>query len=131
MTSLPSDHTLTRLLADAVEAGGFQLGVVSTDQGLVLASVGDTEEFRTVLGALTGIFDDVVARVRRDAGLLEVDEVAVRDRTFGRLVVRPAGHHDGLRIFIVVSVPRGTAWRRVTNRLCRDVAEALALRAIA
>lgn len=122
------EHRLSQVLADAVEEGSFDVGVVATDQGLVLASTGGSDEIRDVLGALTGVFDDVVSRVRRDAGLLAVDEVAVRDRTFGRIVVRPAGQHDDLRIFVVVRVPRGLPWRRVTNRLCKEVEEELAQR---
>jgi hypothetical protein len=71
------------------------------------------------------MFDDVVARSRAHLGFDQVDEVSVRDPVLGRLVVRPLHHGGTERMFLVVRVPRGGRWRRVTNRLCRELGDTL------
>ncbi|MCB9681760.1 MAG: roadblock/LC7 domain-containing protein [Alphaproteobacteria bacterium] len=115
--------TLAALLADAQQEGDFAHCVVSTQQGLPVTSVGRRPELVDVVSALTALFDDVVTRAERDAGLSGIDEVTLRDGDRGRLVVRPLGELDGTRLFLVVDVPPDRTWRRVTNKLCRAIAD--------
>ncbi|MCA9569016.1 MAG: hypothetical protein KC656_14300 [Myxococcales bacterium] len=113
---------LQGLLVEAHDEGGFVLSVLSTQQGLPVASVGHRPDLVDTLAALTALFDDVVVRAQRDVGLARVDEVALRDEDRGSVVVRPICEVDGTRLFLVVEVPARRPWRRVTNRLCRAIA---------
>lgn len=111
---------LDRAIADS----DFEMVFVSTHQGLTLASLGADDLVIDRTAALTALFDDVAQRADRDLGLVGLDELALRHRT-GRLVVRPVAVGDGDRVFVAAAVPAGRPWRRATNRLVRDVAEAL------
>lgn len=108
---------MTRLLQSSNTEGGFPTSLVCTDQGLLIASAGE-EAPCEILAALAAMFDDVVARARRDIGLEAVDEVTLRDLQRGAYVVRVLDPLDDARLFLVVHVPNAMPWRRTTNRLC-------------
>lgn len=116
------EQRITALLRTANADGRFLMSLVCTEQGLLVAAAGDGElEDRAALAAL---FDDVVLRARRDLGFLGVEELTIRDRQFGHLVLRPLPDHASGRMFLVVQVPPQLPWRRTTNRLTtRLVAE--------
>lgn len=111
---------ITELLVAANERGGFPMSLLSTEQGLLVASTGSQPRLQTQVAALTALFDDVVCRSSRDLDLLQIDELTIRDGQLGRIVVRPV-QTPVSRMFLVVSVPRGCAWRRVTTQLVRNI----------
>lgn len=121
MNTAPTPSQLDTLLANANAKGGFEFSVVSTQHGLTVSSAGGTEERAEILAALASIFDIVVERASRDAGLDAIDEVTIRNGPHGRLVVRRLGDADGVRLFLVSSVPGNRPWRMVTNQLCREL----------
>ena len=108
---------MTRLLHTANAEGGFPTSLVCTDQGLLVASAGEVEPCE-ILAVLAAMFDDVVARARRDIGLDHVDEVTLRDLHRGAYVLRILHPLHEVRLFLVVHVPHALPWRRTTNRLC-------------
>lgn len=110
---------ITDLLNKANIEGGFPTSLVSTEQGLLVATAGEELQLENTLAALTAMFDDVVERSRTYVGLEDVDELAVRDRKAGRLIVRPLRTNAQMRLFLVVVVPLNKPWRRTTNQLCR------------
>jgi len=115
------ESRLTGLLAGMNALGGYPMSLVCTDQGLLLASAGETLRSEITAG-LTSLFDDIAARAARDLALLQVDELTLSDAVAGCTVVRPitpAGSQ--VRLFLVVQVPRGGTWRRNTNLVVRKL----------
>lgn len=97
-------------------AGGYLASIVCTHEGLLVAA--DGRVFREEqLAGFTSLFDDIVVRAGRDLGIGAVDEVALRDRELGRLVIRPVNDEGLPRMFLVVLVPSQATWRRNTNTL--------------
>lgn len=130
-TTRPVHQDLDAALAAANAEGGFDFSVVSTQHGLTVSSAGASPQDVETLAALTSIFDIVVERASRDAGLEEIDEVTLKNGGHGRLVVRRLADADGVRLFLVSSVPAHRTWRRVTNTLVRDIDRVLARRGAA
>jgi hypothetical protein len=115
------DARLTGLLADMNALGGYPMSLVCTDQGLLLASAGETLRSEITAG-LTSLFDDIVARAARDLSLAQVDELTLSDAVAGRTIIRPLTHAGGqVRLFLVVQVPPGRSWRRNTNLVVRKL----------
>lgn len=106
---------ITDLLRAANREGDFPMSLVCTEQGLLVAASGEGDFDDRA--ALASLFDDVVLRARRDLGFLAVEELALRDRAFGHLVLRPLPVALSERMFLVVQVPPTRPWRRTTNRL--------------
>lgn len=114
-----SEREITELLAGMNALGGYPMSLVCTDQGLLVASSGQTLRSEITAG-LTSLCDDIIARAARDLDLLQVDELTVSDAAVGRLVVRPIPQEPGqVRLFLVVQVPRDGSWRRNTNLVAR------------
>lgn len=110
------ENRITAHLRAANQEGGFLMSLVCTEQGLLVAAAGTGGV--DDLAALATLFDDVVTRARRDLSLRAVDELALRDRTFGHLVLRPLFDAGDGRMFLVLHVPPNLPWRRTTHRLC-------------
>lgn len=127
--SIDASRDLWSLLHEAVDEGAFGCALVSTQQGLPVAAAGASSHLVDSLAAICGIFDDVVRRATHDLDVDVVDEVTLRDADRARIVVRPLGETEDLRMFLVVEVPSGRTWRRVTNRLCRSLPPLLDARA--
>lgn len=125
MTELGVEAEVTALLAGMNAMGGYQLSLVCTDQGLLVASAGETLRSEVAAG-LTSLFDDIVVRAVRDLGVADVDELTLSDAKVGRFVVRPL-HTEGSdrRLFLVVQVPRDASWRRNTNIVARKLVKIL------
>jgi hypothetical protein len=121
MTELGVEAEVTALLAGMNAMGGYQLSLVCTDQGLLVASAGESVRSEVAAG-LTSLFDDIVVRAVRDLGVADVDELTLSDAKVGRFVVRPL-HTEGndRRLFLVVQVPRDASWRRNTNIVARKL----------
>lgn len=117
------EKDITQLLVSMNLLGGYPMSMVCTDQGLLIATAG--ESLRTeVLGGLTSLFDDIMARAIRDLGFERVDEVTLTDRET-RFVVRPLPISGDTRLFLVVQVPSKVNWRSNTNALIKRLSELL------
>lgn len=115
----PSLHqTMTTLLHANNARGGYALSLICTEQGLPLAVAGDGPDV-DVLAAFIALFDEVVARARRDLGLAGVDELTLLEGPARRLVVSPLGVSHEPRLYLVVQMDASRTWRRNT-RLLRD-----------
>ncbi len=108
----------TSLLDECNRGGGFDYSLVCTDTGLVIASAGQTEQ-EDDTAAFASLFDDILARARRDLGFATVDEVTLLDPQRGRTVIRPLLLGESTVVFVVVRAPVQRTWRRFTNILCR------------
>lgn len=125
MTKLGVEAEVTALLAGMNAMGGYQLSLVCTDQGLLVASAGETVRSEVAAG-LTSLFDDIVVRAVRDLGVADVDELTLSDAKVGRFVVRPLQTEGSdRRLFLVVQVPRDASWRRNTNIVARKMVKIL------
>ncbi|MCB9778767.1 MAG: hypothetical protein H6742_09410 [Alphaproteobacteria bacterium] len=118
-------HDIVELLRGAGAEGDFPVALVCTDQGLLVAASAE-HQLLDDLAALTTLADDVIRRAERDTAMGAVDEVTLRSREAHRVVVRPLDAGPEVRLFLVCEVPRGRSWRRITNRLCRDLDASLA-----
>ncbi len=118
------EERITGLLTDGNREGGFPVSLVCTDQGLLVAAAGEGAG-PDDLAVLASLFDDVVARARRDMAMAALDELTLRDATLGRFVIRPLALGER-RMFLVVHVPPALPWRRTTNRLCARLESELA-----
>lgn len=105
--------------------GGYPGSLVCTEQGLLIASAGETIDHDS-LGGLVALFDDIRARAESDLDLAPVDEFTLYVRQRWRLVVRPIVAEGATsRLFLVVLVPSSKTWRRHTNSLAKHLLEDL------
>jgi hypothetical protein len=116
---------MNRLLQEQVREAGYEVGLVCTDEGLLVAA-SDEEIGAEELAGLVSLFDDIVLRARRDLSMGRIDEVTMLDPDRGRLVVRPLLLSGRQRFFLVVRLPTRATWRRTTNLLGRRLAGLLA-----
>lgn len=113
-------QTVTGLLDQLIEEGGYGSALVCTDDGLVIASSGAVSEDEHT-AAFTSLFDEVVRRARRDLDFRAVDEVTLLDPGRGRTVIRPLNLEGEQQLFLVVRLPTNKTWRRNTNKLCSEL----------
>ncbi|MEL6349536.1 MAG: hypothetical protein AAFV53_40915, partial [Myxococcota bacterium] len=78
-----------------------------------------------IAAGLTSLFDDIALRARRDLQLSAIDELTLRASSGERYVIRPLAPSRTSYLYLVVQVPRNTAWRRNTNILVRRLNEEL------
>lgn len=109
------------LLREQVREAGYDVGLVCTDEGLLVAA-SDEEVGAEELAGVVSLFDDIVHRARRDLAMGRIDEVTMLDPDRGRLVVRPLALEGSQRFFLVVRLPARATWRRTTNLLGRRLA---------
>jgi hypothetical protein len=120
MSSQGIEAQVTALLAGMNAMGGYQLSLVCTDQGLLVASAGELVRSEIAAG-LTSLFDEIVGRAGRDLALTQIDELTLSDAGAGRFVIRPLNSGASPRLFLVVQVPRDASWRRNTNLVARKL----------
>lgn len=114
------ETSLNELLNWSVTSGGFSAAVVTTMDGLPLASVKSNIEPET-LAALSSLFDNTASRAESFLGWTKVEEMSLVSSDGVRLVIRPfAAEVD--HYMLVVVVPAGKSYRRVTNRVLRGLA---------
>lgn len=111
--------SLQEILYEMNEAGRFQVSVLTSTEGLPIATVPASYE-----SDLTAAMVALIQRVSNDAqsqlGMAEVDEVTIRDRDRFRLVCRylVVGRE---RLILAAIVPAGYPYRRATNRAVRQI----------
>jgi len=107
--------TMTEALGTLAESRGVRSAIICTDQGLLMAGIGETEREEALAG-YASLFDAVVARGARDLGWTAIDEVSVADAGQGRIVMRPLVEGAVRRVFLVVVIDGDAPWRRATRR---------------
>lgn len=95
------------------QAGGFELAVLVTEEGLPVASAPEDRNAESA-AALAAVLQQVSRNVQDQLALKGVDEVTVRDQQRYRLVCRGIEHGEDLLI-LAVYVPPGHYYRQVTN----------------
>lgn len=120
LNTLYYESSLNDLLRWMVTTGGFFAAVVTTTDGLPLASVESTIEPET-LAALSSLFDSTASRAESFLGWNRVEEMSLVNEQGIRLIIRPFTA-DTDHFMLVVVVPAGKTYRRVMNRALRGLA---------
>ncbi len=115
--------SLNNILHEMNEAGRFQVSVLTSMEGLPIATVPAGYD-----SDLTAAMVAVVQRASNDAqsqlGMADVDEVTIRDHDRIRLVCRylVVGKE---KLILAAIVPSGHPYRHVTNRAVRQIKQLL------
>lgn len=125
MSAATAYGALAHELHQSCARSGFVSALVCTERGLLVAQAGD-EPLAESLAALTGLFDDVLARARDALAMTALDELTLHDERRSRLVVRPILACDDVRFFLVIRVAPALPWRRECRRLCLALSHPLA-----
>ena len=99
--------------------GGFRRSVLSTSEGLPIASAPMRPDHE-LASATIAMLQQVSVETQDHLGLAPVDEVAIRTKEGVHLVCRtiPSGEDW---ICLCALVPPGQAYRRATNRAVRQI----------
>ncbi len=123
-SSLPALATLQDVLEKLRDAGGFRVVVLTSTEGLPLASV-FSEQDSTITAAMAALLQRVSREAKEELGMDPLDEVMLRTETQTRLVSRyfTCGER---RLILALLVPKGHAYRRLTNNTIREIQALLA-----
>jgi predicted regulator of Ras-like GTPase activity (Roadblock/LC7/MglB family) len=111
--------SLQDILHELNESGEFEAVVLASADGLLIATV-PTDYDSEVTAALVALLRKVSSEAQQQLGMAAVDEVTVRSRDHVRLACRHLDvGNEGL--ILVVVVPPGRYYRRVTNRAIRQI----------
>jgi len=111
--------SLRRILHEMNEAGGFEISMLASTEGLPMATAPDSYN-----GDLTAAMVALIQRASNDTKsqlkMAEVEEVTICDRKHIRLVCRylPVGKE---KLILVVKAPPGCPYRRITNQAIRRI----------
>ena len=119
MTKL-SQRQIGQRLQDLCAAGKFHAAFLTGPDGLPIAHAASERDADTD-AAFLGLLHRVVQQVRQALGLADLDEVSLVDGAGTRIVCRylPVNDRD---LFLVVFLPARKPYRRLTNRLIRELA---------
>lgn len=125
MPTVGLERRMTALLAGMNAMGDYPMSLVCTEQGLLVASAGESERGE-VLAGLTSLCNDILLRAIRDLAFTRVDEITLVDAALGRFVIRPLAQSRAPRLYLVVHVPRQRSWRRNTSITSRKLDQMIA-----
>lgn len=116
--------TFVHILSAMNEEGGFEMSVLVTGEGLLVASSPNPGQGEAT-GALASLLHEVSHEVEDQLDLEGVDEVTIRDKNRFRLACRQfeQGSDD---LILAALVPPGSSYRRVTNRAIARIKAELA-----
>ncbi len=117
------EHQLMAILE--AHLGDYPRSLVCTEDGLPIASYGESTVGTDDLAAFASLFDNVVTRAKRDLGFRDVDEVTLLDKDGHRLIIRPLPIASDARTFLVLWADRRATWRRNTGAASQQIAEVL------
>jgi predicted regulator of Ras-like GTPase activity (Roadblock/LC7/MglB family) len=123
-TSMTDLATLQDVLEALREAGGFRVVVLTSTEGLSIASA-FAEQDSAITAAMAALLQRVSREAKEELGLDALDEVMLRTENQTRLVSRYFSSGDK-RLILAVLVPKGQAYRRLTNRAIREIRTLLA-----
>ena len=111
-----------KILREMNHAGGFKAAVLSTTEGLSLASAPAGYEDE-ITAAMAALLNEVARRAHRQLNLAQVDELSLVDDDRIRLACRYFGV-AGQSLVLSVLVPPDRYYRRLTNRAIREIRQA-------
>lgn len=115
--------SLGEILRQMNEAGRFQVSVLTSVEGLPIATV-PTGYNSDLTAAMVALIQRVSNDAQSQLGMADVDEVTIRDHDRIRLVCRylVVGRE---RLILAAMVPFGHPYRHVTNRAVRQIRQLL------
>jgi len=116
-----SEASLSEILQEMNQEGGFARAVLATSEGLPIAS-DPMQPDHELASAMIALLQQVSVETQDHLGLAPVDEVTIRTEERAHLVCRtiPTG---GEWICLCALVPAGRVYRRATNRAVRRIRE--------
>jgi len=96
------------------EAGGFEVSVLTSIEGLPISTV-PTSYNSDLMAAMVALVQKVSNDAQSQLRMAEVDEVTIRDRDIVRLVCRYLTIGEE-KLILVTLVPPDHAYRHVTNQ---------------
>jgi len=103
-----------KILREMNHAGGFKAAVLSTTEGLSLASAPAGYEDE-ITAAMAALLNEVARQAHRQLNLAQVDELSLVDDDRIRLACRYFSV-DGQDLVLAVLTPPDHYYRRLTNR---------------
>ena len=108
------------LLSQAQKDGNLEAVVLTDGEGLPMASVTRNGTDGETTAAVAALARRVAMRVEERIGMDAIDENHFRDKE-GRLLVCRLFQAGGQNLILIVLADQKRAYRRVTNRLIREV----------
>ena len=111
--------SFVEILKEMNAEGGFTRTVLSTSEGLLIASAPVSSD-NELASAMVAMLQQVSAETQDHLGLAPVDEVTIRTQEQSYLVCRtiPSGKDW---VSLCALVPPGKSYRRATNRAVRKI----------
>ena len=109
-----------QLLSRAQKDGDMEAVVLTDGEGLPMASVTRNGTDGETTAAVAALARRVAMRVEECIGMEAIDESHFRDKE-GRLLVCRLFEAEGQNLILIVLVDQKRAYRRVTNRLIKQV----------
>ncbi len=112
-------HAFEKILQEMNRAGGFRAAVLSTTEGLPLASSpADYED--EMAAAIVALLNKAARQAHRQLNLAQVDELSLVSDDRTRLACRyfSAG---GQEMVLAVLAPPDHSYRRLTNQAIREI----------
>ena len=110
---------IERILREMNQAGRFQVSLLTSAEGLPIATVPATCD-SDVAAAMVALIQRASYDAQSQLGMKDVDEVTIRDRDRIRLVCRYIAVGSE-RLILAAMVPPGHSYRRVTNLTVRRI----------
>lgn len=116
---------LREILATMKKQGGFEAAVLTSLDGLTIATV--PADFESdIAAAMVAMLQRVSHDAQSELHMAPIDEVTIRDQAFTRLVCRYIEIEEQ-RLILAVIVPDGGVYRRVTNQAIQNIAKSILL----
>lgn len=112
-----------KMLYDMNKAGGFQVSVLSSMEGLPIATV-PASYSSDLLAAMVALLQKVSNDAQGQLGMAQVDEMIICDHDRVRLVCRYLTI-GGEKLILAALVPPNRPYRQATNRAIRRIEELL------
>lgn len=109
-----------QLLRQAQKNGNLDAVVLTDGEGLPMASATDNGTDGETTAAVAALARRVAMRVEERIGMDTIDESHFRDKV-GRLLVCRLFEAGGQNLILIVLVDQKRTYRRVTNRLIKQV----------
>lgn len=110
---------LEQVLCEMNQAGGFQVSLLTSTDGLPIATVPPAYD-SDFMAAMVALIQMACNDAQGQLGMANVDEVTIRDRDHSRLVCRYVivGNE---KLILSAMVPASHSYRRVTNQAIRRI----------
>lgn len=117
-------RALEKILAEANASGHFQISVLTSADGLVIASA-PSDYASDLAAAMVGFLQRISEYAQGQLGMSAMDEATFRDSNKTLLVCRSfLAAND--RLILATIAPSGSSYRRVTNESIKQLQRVLA-----